>query len=184
MSLLLNMLSSLIITFLPKSKHLLISCYQAPPSMGFSRQEYCSGVPSHTNIKFIMRSYIGPQKSCLLTQSFTRFSVGQMFCPHLLINDRSPVTLHSWAPLTTAPSSWHYALQFRDEEVEVPSNHVKQSQAWVLSHRVLHIDRLASWAKRLPQGFVISGVHRKCTKYHMMIWNITGVLSINKWLNK
>ena len=75
MSLLLNMLSRLVITFLPRSKHLFISWLQSPsavilsesesevvqlcptlsdpmdysppgpPSMGFSRQEYWSGVP-------------------------------------------------------------------------------------------------------------------------------------------
>ena len=74
MSLLFNMLSRLVITFLPRSKHLLISwlqspsavilwlkvkslshvrlfvtpwtvTYQAPLSMGFSRQEYWSGLP-------------------------------------------------------------------------------------------------------------------------------------------
>ena len=75
MSLLLNMLSRLVITFLPRSKHLLISWLQSPsavilsesesgvaqscptlsdpmdysppgpPSMGFSRQEYWSGAP-------------------------------------------------------------------------------------------------------------------------------------------
>ena len=72
MSLLCNMLSRLVITFLPRSKNLLISwlqspsavtlkvkslscvrffttlwtvAYQASPSMGFSRQEYWSGLP-------------------------------------------------------------------------------------------------------------------------------------------
>ena len=77
MSLLFNMLTRLVLTFLPRSKHLLISwlqspfavillllllllshftcarllvtswtaAYQVPQSMGFSRQEYCSGVP-------------------------------------------------------------------------------------------------------------------------------------------
>ena len=74
MSLLFNMLSRLVITFLPRSKHLLISwlqspsavilwlkvkslshvrlfvtpwtvAHQAPLSMGFSRQEYWSGLP-------------------------------------------------------------------------------------------------------------------------------------------
>ena len=33
MSLLLNMLSRLVITFLPRSKHLLISCLQSPPAV-------------------------------------------------------------------------------------------------------------------------------------------------------
>ena len=77
MSLLFNKLYRSVITFLPRSKHLLISwlqspfavillllllllshftcarllvtswtaAYQVPQSMGFSRQEYCSGVP-------------------------------------------------------------------------------------------------------------------------------------------
>ena len=49
---------------------------------------------------------------------------------------------------------------------------------------MLHLDLLAPWARWLPQGFVISGVHRKCTKYHMKIQNIIGVLSMDKWLNK
>ena len=41
MSLLFNMLSRLVITFLPRRT----AAYQAPPPMGFSRQEYWSGVP-------------------------------------------------------------------------------------------------------------------------------------------
>ena len=61
MSLLLNMLSKLVIAFLPRSKHFLISsaviletkkikplwpvARQAPLSMGFPRQEYWSGLP-------------------------------------------------------------------------------------------------------------------------------------------
>ena len=92
MSLLVNMPSRLVITFLPKSKRLLISwlqspsavilepsgiavvqsrshvqlfatpwtvAYQASPSMGFSRQEYWSGLPfpsPGTNLESIFKS--------------------------------------------------------------------------------------------------------------------------------
>ena len=56
MSLLFNMLSRLVITFLPRSKVKSLSpfqlfvtswtvAHQAPPSTGFSRQEYWSGLP-------------------------------------------------------------------------------------------------------------------------------------------
>ena len=42
MSLLFNMLSRLVITFLPRSKHLLISCLQSPVKwMTFSKSLYC-----------------------------------------------------------------------------------------------------------------------------------------------
>ena len=61
MSLLFNMLSRFVINFLPRVKQKAKSlnhvqlfatpwavAYQAPPSMGFSRQEYWSGVPFHS----------------------------------------------------------------------------------------------------------------------------------------
>ena len=49
-SLLFNMLSSLIIAFLPRSKHLLISWLQSPPA----------GILEHKKMKFVTVSTVSP----------------------------------------------------------------------------------------------------------------------------
>ena len=50
MSLLFNMLSSLVITFLPRSKHLLISWLQSPPAV----------ILEHKNVKSVNVSSVSP----------------------------------------------------------------------------------------------------------------------------
>ena len=69
MFLLFNMLSTLVITFLPRSKVKSLSCvrlfatpwtvaHQAPPSVGFSKQEYWSGVPLNRDITLPIKVHL------------------------------------------------------------------------------------------------------------------------------
>ena len=84
MSLLFNMLSRLVITFLPRSKHLLISLLQSPSAVILEPTKIKSAIVS-TVSPFISHEVIGPDAMILV---FRMLSLSQLFHSPLSLPSR------------------------------------------------------------------------------------------------
>ena len=90
MSLLFNMLSRLVITFLPRSKHLLISWLQSPSAVVLEPQKIKSATVSSVSPS-ISHEVMGPEPWSLFSECW---ALSQLFHSPLSLSSRGSLLLH------------------------------------------------------------------------------------------
>ena len=94
MSLLFNMLSRLVITFLPRSKHLLISWLQSPSAVILEPKKVKSVIVSTVSLP-ICHEVMGPDAMIFFSKCWT---LSQLFCFPLSLSSRGSLVLLCFLP--------------------------------------------------------------------------------------
>ena len=150
MSLLLNMLSRLVITFLPRSKHLLISWLQSPSAVILEPRKIKSATVS-TVSPSICHEVMGPDAMILV---FWSWALSQLFhSPLSLSSRRSLVLLHFLSAATIS----------QDREMCVLD----------LANETQHSPGYGDWFQRLVHGFSITLLGKRKSLFCWSIWDVS-----------
>ena len=164
MSLLLNMLSRLVITFLPRSKHLLISLLQSPSAV----------ILESPKIKYVTLSIVSPSMNMKWwdqmpwSSFFECWDFSQLFHPLLSFSSRG-----SLVPLRFLWWGWCH--------LSIWGYWYFSQQAWF--QPVLHIAWLFTWYTAYNLNKQCDNIQPWCTPF--LIWNQSAVprpvLTVASW---